>query len=124
LSPNVSPDTKIRVYELCINGRSLFESFIDDIEGDNLLFDKFAGAIQTIQLSANLQLLPEAKFRLIKGHNLDCKVYEAKNGPLRIYMFHEELTGRVIVTGGTKGDQDRDINRVLSIINRYYDEKA
>lgn len=124
LSQFVSPDTKISVYELCIDNQSLFERFVDEIKDDNLLFSKFAGAIQTIEQSANLIRLPKAKFRLIQGHNLDCKVYEAKNGFIRIYMFHEEHKGRIIVTGGLKNDQEKDINKVIGIINRYYDEKA
>jgi putative component of toxin-antitoxin plasmid stabilization module len=50
-------------------------------------------------------------------------VYEAKSGSIRIYLFHEEKTGRVIVTGGKKGEQDEDIAQIEHIIKSYYNEK-
>lgn len=70
-----------------------------------------------------MKFLPEKKFRQLTIKGLNCKVYEAKSGSIRIYLFHEEKTGRVIVTGGKKGDQDEDISQIERIIKNYYDEK-
>jgi hypothetical protein len=39
-----------------------------------------------------------------------------------LYLFHEEKTGRVIVTGGKKDSQEKDIKAVTKIIKDYYNE--
>ncbi len=115
--------TKIPVFELCKNGQSIFEEFYDEIEEEGNLFGQLAGAISVIEHTSNLNLLPQNKFRQLKINGLDCKVYEAKSGSIRIYLFHEEKTGRIIVTGGKKGEQDEDIAQIEHIIKSYYNEK-
>jgi len=67
---------------------------------------------------------PKAKFRPIEGHNLNCKVYEAKKGIIRVYLFHQENTGRIIVTGGKKGNQKKDIKSIIKTIQDYYNEQG
>lgn len=123
LSTHIPHTTKIDVYELCKNEQSLFATFFNEIEKDGNLLSNLASAIRIIEDTSNLMRRPKAKFRVIQGHNLNCKVYEAKSGSIRIYLFHEENTGRVIVTGGNKNDQDQDIKKILKIIKEYHDEK-
>ena len=122
LSKLVSPNTKIKVLELCKNDESLFQSFISEIEKDKKLFNQLSGAVSIIENSANLRTMPKAKFRPIEGHNLNCKVYEAKKGSIRVYLFHQENTGRIIVTGGKKGNQKKDIKSIIKTIQDYYNE--
>jgi hypothetical protein len=98
------------------------QEFINENEEDSLVFDKIAGAIAIIEATSNLMRLPKTKFRPIEGHNLDCKVYEAKSGLVRLYLFHEEYMGRVIVTGGKKGNQKEDIKSIISTIKDYKNE--
>lgn len=116
---NYIPSTKINVYELCKNDQSLFEAFYDEIKNESSLFSNLAAAIRIIEDTANLNRRPKTKFRIIEGHKLDCKVYEAKTGSVRIYLFHEEKKGRIIVTGGVKDNQNEDIKRILNIIKSY-----
>jgi len=96
--------------------------FIDEHQNDDLIFDKIAGALSIIEITSNLLRLPKTKFRLIDGHGINCKVYEAKSGIIRLYLFHEENTGRVIVTGGKKGNQKGDIKSVLQTIKDFKNE--
>jgi hypothetical protein len=110
------------VFELCKNNESLFKSFFSEIEKDGNLLNNLAGAIRIIEDTANLNRRPKTKFRLIEGHKLKCKVYEAKSGSIRIYLFHEENTGRIIVSGGVKDNQNKDIKKILKIIKEYQDE--
>lgn len=124
LSGHTSNTTKISVFELFKNGESLFKPFVDEIEKDGNLFDKLAGAIRIIEETSNLNRYPKTKFREIQGHKLKCKVFEAKSGPIRIYLFHEENTGRIIITGGLKDNQKKDIKSILKTIKEYNDEKA
>ncbi|AEL23840.1 helix-turn-helix domain protein [Cyclobacterium marinum DSM 745] len=85
--------------------------FIDEHQNDALIFDKIAGALSIIEITSNLLRLPKTKFRLIEGHGLNCKVYEAKSGIIRLYLFHEENTGRVIVTGGKRAIKKKILNQ-------------
>jgi len=123
LSDHILSATKISVYELCKNGKSLFEPFVDEIEKDGNLFDKLAAAIRIVEETSNLRRYPKTKFREIQGHNLDCKIYEAKSNIIRIYLFHEEKTGRVIITGGLKDNQVKDLKSIIKIIKEYRNEK-
>lgn len=123
LSPNISPRTKIKVWELCKNGKSLFEPFIEQIESNGNLFKQLAGAIRIVEDTSNQIRKPKAKFREIQGHNLNCKVYEAKSKSIRIYLFHEKHKGRIIVAGGLKDNQPKDIKLVLRTIKNYYEYK-
>lgn len=122
LSPYINEDTIISVYELCVNGKSLFEEFLVEIEEKGNLYDNLAGAIRVIEETANLKRYPNTKFRELKGHKLRCKVYEAKFQLIRIYLFHQEKTGRIIITGGLKTDQKQDIKSILKTIKEYYEE--
>lgn len=115
--------TKIEVLELCKNNVSLFESFVEEIKNDGNLINSFAGALRVIENSSNLISMPKNKFRLIEGHNLKCKFYEAKYGLIRIYLFHEDKTGRIIVAGGLKNAQEKDIKKVWNIIKEYQNEQ-
>lgn len=123
LSGHVSSTTDIKVFELCRNGESLFEKFVKKVTKDHISFGRFAGAIKIVEHSANGIRLPKTKFRVIKAHGLPCKVFEAKKDDIRIYMFHEENTGRVIVTGAYKDTQEKDIKAVIRIVKSYYHEK-
>ncbi len=97
--------------------------FFDEIEKDENLLNNLAGAIRIIEDTSNLIRRPKNKFREIQGHNLNCKLYEAKSGIIRIYLFHEEKTGRIIVTGGKKDDQKSDLKSIIRTIKDYQDDK-
>lgn len=124
MSSNIPNATKIDVYELCKNGKSLLSDFIEKVENDGNLWSNIASVIRIIEDTANLNRRPKTKFRLIEGHKLKCKIYEAKAGIVRIYLFHEENTGRVIVTGGYKDNQVKDIKSILNIIKDYQNENT
>lgn len=122
LSQHITSTTVIDVYELCKNDESLFESFFEEIEENGNLLSNMVRAIRIIEDTSNLMRRPKTQFRTILGHSLNCKIYEAKAGLIRIYLFHEEKTGRVIVTGGLKGNQKKEIKSIIKIIKEYRDE--
>ncbi len=122
MSTHIPSNTKIDVYELCKNGRSLFSDFFSEIEIEGNLLSNLAAAIRIIEDTSNLNRRPKSQFRIIQGLSVNCKVYEAKSGNIRIYLFHEEKTGRVIVIGGLKGDQDEDIKKIEKTIKDYFNE--
>lgn len=116
----MSPNAEISVYELYKDDESLIQQFIRSIEKDPKLLNQFSGAVSLVERSASFRRpMPKEKFRLIEGHKLDCKIYEAKKGKIRIYLFHQENTGRIIVTGGKKGNQKKDIKAVEKTIREF-----
>ncbi|SEJ39613.1 hypothetical protein SAMN04488018_13211 [Myroides marinus] len=123
MSSHIPSNTKIDVYELCKNGNSIFEEFFKQIEEEGNLISNLAATIRIIEDSANLKMAPKTKFRILQGLSVKCKVFEAKSGIIRVYLFHEEKTGRVIVMGGNKDSQDQDIKKVEKIIKEYNTQK-
>lgn len=124
MSAQIDSNTKIPVYELQKNGASLFGEFMEEIEHDGNLFDDLAKAIRIVEETSNLKRYPKKKFRKIENHNLTCKIYEAKANIIRVYLFHEEGTGRIIVAGGVKNDQKKDIKSVVKTIKAYQNEQT
>lgn len=126
LSDNIPHQTKIKVYELLENGVSSFEEYLRDIDATGNHSSDIAKLIRIIENSSNLLRQPLSKFREIKGHDKKLKgtrLYEAKAGILRTYIFHEEKTGRIIVTAGKKNDQAKDISHAVKTIQAYKDEQ-
>jgi oxalate decarboxylase/phosphoglucose isomerase-like protein (cupin superfamily) len=83
--------------------KAYFSPLFLRLKKDTNLFNQLSGAVSIIYNSANLLTMPKGKFRPIEGHNLNCKVYEAKKGSIRVYLFHQENTGRIIVMRWKKG---------------------
>jgi len=73
-----------------------------------------------MQQVSELQLLPKNKFRELKGSKDNIKEYEIKTRNLRVYLFHEEHTGRIIVCGGKKTSQEKDIKHFRNIKKQYF----
>lgn len=125
LSEHIPKNTKIKVFELCKNGKSLFKEFFEKIETDGNLLSDLAGTLRIIEDTANLKMCPKTKFRQLKvDKKIKDKVYEAKSGSIRIYLYHESNTGRIILMGGTKDNQIKDIKRVKKLILNYKDEHS
>jgi len=122
LSQFVKPDTKIKVYDLYVNGKCLFEEFFEEINEEGNLTKDLFGAINILEKAADLLMLPQTKFKVLKQSEVSCKVYEAKKNKVRIYCFEDEV-GRIIVTGGKKNSQKHDIKSVLNLIKEYNGRK-
>ncbi|HQJ76236.1 MAG TPA: hypothetical protein PKW14_11680 [Bacteroidota bacterium] len=73
---------------------------------------------------ANLNRLPETKFRELKGRPAgdNVKEYEIKKKPYRIYLFKDDA-GNIIVFGSSKKLQKKDIKRLRQIKNEYLKSK-
>ncbi len=126
LSELFTQNLKIEIFELCVNGRSLLQNFEEVIENNEKHLVSFDRIVRIIERSANLELLAKEQFREIKGHTLPCKIYEAKHKMMRVYMFQETGTGRIIVEGTIKIDgksQVKDIKRVVNNIKNYLNQK-
>ncbi len=84
-------------------------------------YESELNTLQTrLQSMAELKPMPETKCRQL--HPKDEKDYEIKTKHLRLYVFHLEKTGRVIVFLGKKTTQKKDIKRFRSIKKEYLDQ--
>ena len=122
MSNAISSNTKIKVFELCENNESVFGKFLSLIEKEGTHINQLAGAIRIIEDTANLKLRPKKQFKQLNDLGVNCKVYEAKCKDIRVYMFKDDA-GRVIIKGGMKSKQAKDIKSIVKIIKAYQYEQ-
>jgi hypothetical protein len=103
------------VFKLVRDKRCLLDKFIKDIEGTNLE-PELSTLYQIMEDIANGRQHPKCrKLHLEKGiHG-----YEAKSKHLRLYFFHENNTGQIIVLGGKKKTQDLDISKFTKVLKEF-----
>lgn len=113
---------KISIYKLLINDCCEFDDFCQLLIEKH--HDDVIGSIHsTLEGYANLLMLPKTRFRELKRPKSDkIKDYEVKSGRYRAYLF-KDYNGGIVVFGGTKGTQDRDIKRFRSIKQDYIKEQ-
>jgi putative component of toxin-antitoxin plasmid stabilization module len=95
----------------------------DEFEKQIQIESSYSSELVTIQARlhdiADGKLLPKEKFRNITPKKELVKEYEIKTRHLRVYLFHEEKTGRVIVCGGKKITQLKDMKHFRLIKKEY-----
>ena len=110
---------KIRLFKLIINGLSPYDGFEEQIRHDGNLV-KELNTIQTrLQQITNGLLLPETKFKKLKGCKDEHTEYKIKTHNLRVYLFKEAKTGNIIVFGGRKNTQSKDIHHFRKLKKAY-----
>jgi len=114
---------RLKIYKLFVDGKCSFDEFEEEIENEGNLKSELTTIHTRLYEIADGKSLPKTKFRDITPKNGNNKEYEIKTHHLRIYMFHEKNTGRVIVCGGKKGTQKDDIKHFRKIIREYFKQK-
>ncbi len=110
---------KLKLFKLLVNGTCEYEEFEKEIISEGNLITELTTIITRMHEIADLKTLPNNKFRDITPKNDNTKEYEIKTKHLRVYLFHEKSTGRVIVCGGEKGTQQSDIKHFRNIKKEY-----
>ena len=113
---------QIRIYKLIVNSYCEFDEFESEIRNEGSYVSELVTIQARLQDIANGKLLPREKFRNITPKKELQKEYEIKTRHLRVYLFHEEKTGRIIVCGGKKGTQDKDITHFRRIKKEYFNQ--
>ena len=114
---------KISFYKLFKNGVCEFDEFIAEIKNDSNYENEIKKIQIIMQQLSEMQFLPDAKFKELKGYKDNIKEYEIKTHSLRVYIFHEENTGKIIVSGGRKTTQKKDITHFRNIKKEYFNSK-
>ena len=69
------------------------------------------------------KILPINKFKpLLRGKD-KFNEYEIKTKNLRVYLFHEPGIGRIIICGGKKSNQEKDIRHFRNVMHSYIHKK-
>lgn len=110
----------IKFYQLSENGKSRFEEFCNMIEKEGNLKCYLTNIWSVMDRMAVGHEIPENIVRPIKRGNKG--EYEIKKGSLRVY-FIKDPVGNIIITGGKKTTQERDIAKFQSIHQEYLNSK-
>ena len=122
LSPIYEIEGKIKIFKLLVNDNSEYDEFERKIIKEVSYSSELVTIQARLQEIADGKLLPKEKFRNITPKKELVKEYEIKTRHLRVYLFHEERTGRIIVCGGKKVTQNKDINHFRRIKNEYFNQ--
>lgn len=94
-------------HKLWINGKCRFDSFYEEIKSNDADMKAFDKIISMMDDFCDEILLPQKKFRPIKGVNRK-DIFEFKNGSVRVYVVKKKPNMYVVI-GGSKGSQDKII---------------
>ena len=112
---------RYKFYHLIIDGFSNFERFCNELD------EKYKSELMTILSNMNeiskLNRLPETKYHHINLYFKNIKGFEFKSKNLRIYGIHEDDTGKIIILGGFKNQQRKDISKFKSQVKHYMELK-
>lgn len=112
--------TRQRIYKLRRNGKCMADEFIEEIMTDSNLAPEWDDIKAVLVNVANGLLAPPSRYKKLRiGEKLKYSVFEAKSRHLRLYLFQEKETGQIMIVGGKKARQKRDIARVIEIIKEY-----
>ena len=111
--------TPLIFYKLAIKGKCGYDDFTDrhknshEAQLDNIsqIIDWMSGGDKPIS----------TRFKQLKRSKSDKYVdYEFRAGELRLYCFEDEGTGRIIVIGGFKKDQKKQLIKMRRIKAQYF----
>ena len=96
-----------------------FDEFCNEIEQEGRYLSELKTAFAYLEMVANLKMLPKEKMRDLTPKNELVKEYEIKTKHLRIYFIHQKQKGKIIILGGFKNMQPKDIERFRVIKKQY-----
>ncbi|MCF8273099.1 MAG: hypothetical protein K9I95_04630 [Flavobacteriaceae bacterium] len=113
----------ISVYKLLVNGKCQFDEFYKE-HNNKIDYKNQLGQIQNILLSIgkdDLEKLPVSKFKQLKRNKRDPNVdYEIRTRDFRVYLVRDKRLGKIIVLGGLKKNQTKDLLKLRSIKKEYF----
>ncbi len=110
---------KLKIFKLLVNGKCEYDEFERDIEAEGNLKSELITIETRLHEIADLNSLPQTKYKDITPPKTINKEYEIKTHHLRVYLFQDKNTGRIIVCGGKKGSQNSDIKHFRKIKKEY-----
>jgi hypothetical protein len=109
--------------KIIIDGKCPFDEFEEKLVNNPKLTRELGSLYQYMEFHANGVLLPKEKFRKLKGSKGPVAEYEFKTKNLRVYIIRKP-GGKIIIIGGTKNNQKKDLVRFRSIKQNYLEATA
>jgi hypothetical protein len=104
------------------NGRCYFDEFEEQIMENNNFRAEYEKTLTLMDLHANGVRLPSTKFNNIKDGKYHGVFWEFKTKHLRVYTVCVDKR-QVVVIGGTKNSQEKDIERFKKISIEFIKKK-
>ena len=107
-------------FKLVKNGECYFNDFIKSLQKS---YDaEIESIFSRMRYLSMGKLLPKNKFRIIKGINIgEFDIGELKTRKLRVYMIIDKQKNHILVLGGLKKNQKKDIKKFKSIAFEYFE---
>lgn len=109
-------------YKLLKDDVCEFDEFVAQIRREGSFDNEIAKIYALMQQVAELKTLPKEQFRELPNPKSEVKEYEIKTKHLRVYLFHQTYTGKIIVIGGKKTTQKQDITHFREIKKKYFED--
>lgn len=116
---------KINFFLLKVDGISQFLEFEAQIKQDgNLMSELTTIQVRMQEMAEMRNPMPKTKCRDLTPKGDPVKEYELKTKHLRVYLIHEEHTGRIVILAGKKSTQPKDLKKFRKIKKAYLKNKG
>ena len=107
-------------HKLVIDGECPLDKF--ELEIEACYRSELTGIYSIMNQVANLKSVPHTKFHFFDKTKGEYREFEFKSKHLRIYGV-TQADGKVIITGGTKAAQEKDVTLFRKLKNDYINSK-
>jgi putative component of toxin-antitoxin plasmid stabilization module len=114
---------RIKIFKLQVDGLIPYDVFEEAIKRDGNFEKELINVQAILKQYAEMKGLPDKKFKPLQGCTDAYTEFEIKTKNLRVYLFKEEKTGSIIVCGGKKNTQRKDISEFLRLKRGYIKSK-
>ena len=109
----------VSFYKLKVNNTCPIDEFWEEIKRQGHLSKQLNNAVAIMERVAQNLPVPPNKYKSITTKGDPCNEYEVKTKDLRIYLFRNS-DGAIVVYGGKKSTQRRDINHFKNTVKEYF----
>ena len=114
---------RIPWYKLMIEGRCLYDDFLVEVGRDGNLSRQLGRAVDIMELYGDGLILPGRMPKNVSRRGDPVSLHEIKTNDLRIY-FVRDGPGAIVVLGGRKSTQRKDIKRFRRIAFEFHLRRA
>ncbi len=108
------------IFKLIVDGKCQFDEFTEQIKKESNFSNELDVVQARLEDVSQMRSLPSKKFKDITPKNEINKEYEIKTQNLRIYLTHLTKTGKIIIFGGQKNKQAKDIRQFRKVKKDYF----
>lgn len=108
------------MFKIYRNDKCFIDDFKNEVLKDYNLKDEWYELMAILKDVSENKMIPNTRFRKLSlGIKIKQSMYEAKSKHLRIYILKENETGQILILGGKKKTQKKDIEKIKRIMKEY-----